>query len=84
MHIFVFVDLICSRLGQLENQHGYAELELMGLNVAEFRHTVVADCYFSADSKITLADSETSGHVRWTETAAGLVQTCISLHPRIA
>lgn len=49
--IYIFVDLIHSRLGQSENQHGYAEMEVMGLNVTEFRHVIVADCCFSVENR---------------------------------
>lgn len=53
-YIYIFVDLIHSRLGQLENQHGYAEMEVMGLNVTEFRHAIVADCCFSVENRRSL------------------------------
>lgn len=34
-YIYIFVDLIHSRLGQSENQHGCAAMEVMGLNVTK-------------------------------------------------
>jgi len=33
----------------LENQHGCVEVEVMGLNVTEFRHAILADCCFAVE-----------------------------------
>lgn len=53
-YIYIFVYLIHSRLGQSENQHEYAGMEIIGLRVMEFRHAIVADCCFSVKNRRVL------------------------------